>query len=222
MEMSPLVHALTLFTVGTVSAGWMRNNAPRCRAEWTGALALAALVLPPLLGQWNAFIFGAEGLMEALTAGILLGILLQSVRLRAPWILFASLLLLLEELDYGQVLFGFSKPSWNILEETSTLNFHNTSLSLLWRAVPLGGIVVLSLPAVRQWPLTQHLRLPHFHATTWRGVIPLLIGTLAIGLVHGERMADESFEWAAVTLVMAMWLKQPTAAAAEKSNAESS
>ncbi len=172
-----------------------------------GAACVAPVLAVLFAGDTEA-VLGSEGMVEAITEGILLAILIRAIPLRSPWMVAAAALLLLEELDYGQVVFGFETPAFLIPPDSRSekLNFHNAWFAGLWRAVPIGGMLLLALPRERLPSWVDHLRLPRFHRAAWLGValaIPLALG---VNTWLGHRAADESFELAMVCLVCASWI----------------
>lgn len=192
------------------------------------AAAAATIVLPPprsgrfvalagitILAPIPFVLAGAhswtdrEGGIEAVTAGILAGLFVLGVRHRSPWITIAALLLLLEELDYGQVLLGFETPEWHaaLPSRSGKLNFHNIRwLDWLWEPLPIYTVSFLALPLRgRLLAFADRLRAPRFH----RRIFVAIAVAAACGLVTWwiTRELDEIAELTQVAIVAATWLR---------------
>lgn len=159
--MSPLLHLLLI----PLSAVALLRLRTRPRMAWLIVpLAISPLVLAPF-PDLRELVLGKEQPVEVLTEGILLAVVIRWRRSR--WIVLPAVLLLLEEVDYGQVFLPFPTPEW-ILElpgnRSDNANLHNvTPFDGLWRMGPLLGVLLLSL---RPWPerlerLARRLSLPH-------------------------------------------------------------
>lgn len=176
------------------------------------ALAVGALVaLPlPLVAIWpdEALITGTEGVVEAVTAGVLLALFVRGVRARAPWIALPAVVLLAEELDWGQLVFGFATPPWvaALGSRSDQLNFHNLDgLDWLWEPLPLVILLVLAgaRGQVRAW--ADRLGLPLFAASLRWGVLALALFGVPTALFAGGRRFDEASELVMVLLVWTCW-----------------
>jgi hypothetical protein len=204
---SPLTHAAGLLAIALCLAlahglvvGW--PGPPK--KVLPAIAATVALPLPLLLifGAENAAWCGKEGWLEVATEGVLLyGVGLGLLR-RNPWIFLGAALLLVEELDYGQVLFGFQTPA--LLEQlgsrSDNLNFHNLpGIDGAWRWVPMLALLALAL-----WPRPP-LRLPKLHrATAWALGLTLALSVPTVLLAGGD-LWNESFELALAALVLFGW-----------------
>ena len=181
---------------------------------WRGTrralVSASTLVLVPvpivrmLPAAWADWLCGTEGAVEALTEGLLLGLTLRAVRLQQPWLALGAGILLLEEVDYGQKFLPIATPDFLLAlpSRSDALNFHNLPGSGLWRMLPLAALLVL---ARSPGALTARLRLPVFAP----GLRPALLTMLLLGvpttLLSSPRMFNESFELAAVALVVLAW-----------------
>ena len=172
--------------------------------------ALALLPLPTMLApqKASAFIVGKEGLVEALTVAVLLALAALAWR-RSAWLFgLATLLLLAEELDYGQRLLRVALPS---IQEAAprarhgNFNFHNEpGLGAAFRIVPLLGAWVLSVR--ERWPsglvrLADRVGLPALHRGVGWGLLLTLVSAGLVAWLVGEGAADEAGELAAVAVV---------------------
>ncbi len=203
--MSPLTHAAALSCVAVALAlahGWW--------ARWPGppkrvlpALALlVALPIPLLLVDDPAW-SGKEGWLEAATEGLLLYGLGLGVARKNPWVIVGAALLLLEEVDYGQLFFD-DWPTPALLAElgsrSTRLNSHNIpGLDGAWRWVPMIGLLVLSL-----WRRPR-FGLPDLHRSTAVGLgLALALSAPTLWLAGGDAW-NESFELALAALAVLGW-----------------
>jgi hypothetical protein len=211
-ELQPLWHALIL----VVAAGvWWRLRARDERGALALMVASVLSGLAPLLTKvlstaWAIRVFGTEGVVEAVTEGILLWLVVTGVRRRAWWIAVPAAVLLGEELDWGFVFAPDASPAppaW--LESRSTkLNFHNSALlGWLWKPLPMLAVVLLGL---RPWPrplerLAQRLELPLLRRWVVL-LLPLVVAVFAFTRHQvGERFADETLELGLISLVASAW-----------------
>lgn len=190
---------------------------------WTlPGLALLSLLPVAAFGlKLPDVICGTEGLGEAITEGALLTLGVRGLREKSYIFGVFSLILLGEELDWGQVLLSFSTPPWvDALSPRSTqMNFHNIPwLDWLWRPLPLVGLLLLSRrPWPPRWePLAARLRLPAFHPGMAPAVVVTVIGTILSQLWVGQRAPNEAME---LTFVLLVWAgQQPLSNAPPASN----
>lgn len=161
----------------------------------------AGLLLPV---AWTDWLCGTEGAVEALTEGLLLGLALRALRHRQPWLALSACLLLLEEIDYGQKLFPIATPDFLLAlpSQSDAFNFHNLPGNGLWRLLPVVGLLALSRPP---GPLVTRLRLPEFSTEVRLALLALVPLSIATLLLSSPREFNESFELAAVALVVAGW-----------------
>ncbi len=206
-------HLVILLATATLLVAARERGASTSRGTYLLVGAIAGL--PVLLGLLPAgiehLITGKEGVLEALTAGVLLALVVLGARVRSPWVVLGAALLLLEELDYGQSWLGFGSPA--ALEEAGSssgnFNSHNLPvLEVLWRVVPL--VVVVLLAARARWPaaartLADRARLPELDPGLLLGLGTLAVGVLATWKLAGEGRADEAGELAIVSLVAVSW-----------------
>lgn len=190
---------------------WERQEA-RTGGWFVGAalLGLLPLLLSPVPAV-SAFVAGKEGLVELLTEGVLLALVVLSVRSRQPWILVGATLLFLEEIDYGQWFFDLPTPEvlGALGSKSGNLNTHNLPfVEVLWRLGPLLAVVALALRArwpqsLRAWAATA--RLPRLHP--WlAGAAPLLhVCAFVSVLLLGDNRVDEARELGDVLLVALAW-----------------
>jgi len=210
--LSPFTHAL-IIVAGVVLLRWL----PRGRRSAFGALALCALLvaLAHFAPQPALVVVGKEGVVEALTEATLLLWVGAAVRARMPLLAALAALLFLEEVDYGQVFFGFETPGWiAALSPTSDrTNFHNIpALDVLWRLGLLVSLWALSLRAIAA--RLQGARIVPVFATHHAYFLGLLaLGALAQAIA-GDRVADELHELAAVWGAWALWRRPPPPAGA--------
>ncbi|MCC6557007.1 MAG: hypothetical protein IT372_28990 [Polyangiaceae bacterium] len=206
----------------------------RRQATCSSGLALAALALPLgalLLRQVAPRLFLGltckEGLMELVTLPVLLAAAAVAVDGAAngqsrgwAWAWAGScLLVFLEEIDWGQLIFGFVTPAWarGATGRASTLNFHNTPASSVAFAVVVLGLFVL-LPLMDRHPRLR----PKLRA---RGVVapsPVIAGSALItvfgvnlaGVALGlERHLQEATELSLALLLLGISLEQRWASA---------
>ncbi len=206
--MTPLTHAAILSSVALVFA-ILHVTLPRWRSRPGLATQLAALtVLAPvpfvLASPEEALWTGKEGVIEAISEGLLLFAAGVAIARRNVWVAVGAALLLLEEIDYGQ-LFISAIPTPESLERmgswSSNLNSHNLPfLGAAWRLVPL--LAVLALSRMKAPPLG----LPRLHpVTTWAVVSALALSVPAVLLSGGDRW-NESFELGLVAVAVTGWL----------------
>jgi len=202
--LNPTLHILIALMVGILA-----SKRPPLRPGWiraAGLLTLAPVPVVLLLGPDELWITDKEGLIEAVTAGLLLAVALGGWWAGARVLSVAAGVLLLEELDYGQALLGFSTPEYlSALGSKSThANLHNLPGSSLWRLVPLAGLLALSRPSIAA--RAARLGLPGFRPVVWQGVALMVVCAVCTGWFVGEDRLDESVELAAVALVWSSWL----------------
>lgn len=184
----------------------------RPTGRWSLLVVPAAVVLCPLALTRMPWVVGPEGVVEALTAGLLVGLAVRGRKVK--WLAAAAGVLLLEELNYGQVLLGFETPAFlgPVPATDGQLNFHDNALGGLWMLIPL-----LSLLAVSRRPaLAERFSLPHFHPWTWTGITALLVLTPLVSFLAGGQVANEGFELGAVALVTLAWAPEGPALADSK------
>jgi hypothetical protein len=212
-------HLVILLATAILLVGGLRTRigaTPRATYLLIGAIAGLPVLLGVLPGTVEHMITGKEGLLEALTAGVLLALVVLGTRARSPWVLLGAGLLLLEELDYGQVWLGFGSPA--ALEEagSSSGNFNSHNLPVfeaLWRVVPL--VAVVALATRERWPvaltlLADKVRLPRLDPGLLPGLAMLAVGVVATWRLAGEGRADEAGELAIVALVAVSWWSAET------------
>ncbi len=178
------------------------------------ALGVGALVAAPLLVR-AAWFAGTEGLLEAVTEGVLLALVVAGVG-RSAWIAVAAAVLLAEELDWGQLLLGFGTPAWvaDLGSRSDRLNFHNLdALDWLWEPVPVVLLFVLAGARGRVRALADRLRLPEVHGSLRWGVLSLVLLAAPTAMVAGGRAFDEASELVLVLLVWCCWERGQSAQA---------
>ncbi len=189
------------------SLGYRR---PALRFAVVGTVAAAYLLFlsVPALVPLRSRMLGTEGLAEAVTEGAVLAVLVRAIAVRNPWMIVGAALILVEELDYGQVLLGFQTPEFLVPDGSNStqLNYHNTYLSGVWRIVPTAAVLLLSIRSQRLNGIIERWRLPTFHRFSWAGLVLALGLTVGIHAWLGHRIADEAFELAMVSLVYAAWI----------------
>lgn len=159
---------------------WLVRHVPPRRQRRLILLVVAvawglALVFYGLWLAAPAIFFGLtrkEGPMEFLTLPVLLmaaAVFLDGARtgrLRFwgyPWGA-ACVLLVLEEIDWGQLIFGFKTPAWVLRHSgrSTEVNFHNTStasvvfflgIAAVFIALPLGARARRLAPLFKRWGL---------------------------------------------------------------------
>lgn len=203
------IHLVVLLLAACAFVLWLRRPAPRFGAVGTVLVAFLPVLSAPFLGPWQTAILGTEGAVEAVTEGGLLALLGWAVLVRNPWMVVGAAWFLLEEIDYGQYFLSFETPGFAWLDgsRTDRLNFHNGPLSIVWRAVPLGVVLFSAVRAERVVAWRERWRFPAFGATAWTGGALAIVLAFAVAAWLGERIADEAFELAMVSLVCATWVK---------------
>lgn len=207
-------HLVILVAFAILLVGWFRAHAGQARRTTyllLGAMAGAPVIFSALPGDLELLICGKEGVLDALTGGVLLALVVLASGRRAPWVLAGALMLLLEEVDYGQWWLGYASPP--VLAELGlhpgNFNTHNLPVvDALWRLLPL--TVVGLLAARDRWPALlarqlDRLRLPRLAPGLFLGGATLIIGALATVVFAGEARADESVELAVVAVVAVSW-----------------
>lgn len=204
--MSPLVH-LSILLCASLALVTAHCAIPKWTAQARALLlGSAALVLVPALlpEAWSA----KEGGLEAVTEGALLALVGLGLVRRNPWVALGALLLLLEELDYGQVLRPeLSTPA--ILEtlgsRSTRFNFHNIpGLDGAWRLLPMIALGWLSRVAA------PPVGLPRLHRDTLLAVVVTLGLSLPAIFLVGDEVWNESFELALVAIAGVGWLAVET------------
>ncbi len=208
-------HLVIALASAVLLTSWLRartGSMPQSVYVALGAVAALPLLLAPLPRGVELLLAGKEGVIEALTAGALLALGTLGVQRRAPWVAVGAGLLLLEEVDYGQMWLGFGSPAAlaEVGSHSGSFNSHNLPvIEVLWRVIPLAAVLFLALRD--HWPralrgIADRLALPRLDGGLWAGVAALLVATLGTWALAGERRADESAELAVVCLVgMAWW-----------------
>lgn len=195
-----------------VVALWPRDGGRTSRSILSLSLIAALpVILAPLPQPIGSFVLGKEGLVEAVTAGLLGGVVWQAVRSRQGWLGLGAVAVLLEELDYGQWFSRLATPEWLAAagSNTGNLNTHNLPyLGAAWRLVPLGACIALALRD--RWPsslddLGERLHLPRLHASFAAAAPALLVLAGASALLASGDAADEAAELSAVALVALAW-----------------
>lgn len=184
----------------------------RPTGRWSLLAVPAVVALSPLAFQWAPWVAGPEGVLEALTAGLLLGLVVRGRS--SPWLAVAAGVLLLEELNYGQVLLGFPTPSFlgELPATDGQLNFHDNALGGLWRLVPL----LVMLGVSRRPALADRFNLPRFNEWTWTGITAVLVLTPLVSLLASGQVSNEGFELAVVCLATLAWTPRADPAPATK------
>lgn len=211
--LEPGEHLVILVAVAILVVRWLRGRpaavAPAAFLA-AGALAAVPLLLAPLPGGVEPLLAGKEGVLEAITAGLLLALAVHAVRHRDPWVFVGAALLLLEEVDYGQEwrLDARALDAGAALGEGQLRSHHLPVVEALWRLVPLTAVSLLALRA--RWPrwlapLASRVRLPRVLPGFLLGLLPLSVGAVATWALAGEGRADEAAELAVVTLVLLAW-----------------
>lgn len=205
--MSPLTHAAALCCVALALAvvhGWWERWPGPPRRVLPALALLVTLPIPLLLLGDDPAWSGKEGWIEAATEGVLLyGLGLGIVR-RNPWVALGAALLLLEEVDYGQLFFN-DWPTPALLGELGSrsgrLNTHNIpGVDAAWRLVPALGLLGLSL-----WQRPR-FGLPSLHRSTAVGLGLTLALSLPTLWLAGGDLWNESFELALATLAVLGWV----------------
>lgn len=195
---------LHLVIIGCVAALLVRRPLPSTPAA---ALVAGSTVALPLLGvllteERGEVWFGKEGVLEAFTEGGLLAAVIIGARARAWWLVAPAALLFLEEIDYGQLFLGYATPDWIAAlpaNRSDQVNFHNVPVaSMLFRLVPLGGLVVLS-----------RLERGFTRAGVLGAGMAALLSAVVIPLC-GLRVWDESIELALVCVVLVSMRVDPS------------
>lgn len=180
-----------------------------------GLGTVSLLPLPLLLAPEGAaaFIAGKEGVIEALTAGVLLAAAWLARQRRAWLFCAAALLILAEEFDFGQQF--LSTPGAPAVEVSGggpngNFNVHDQRwLGRAFRLVPATGALLLSQR--ERWPaplrrLAVLLGLPALHRRVGWGLLLALCGGVLVRQLGGEGVADEASELAVVAVVWAALL----------------
>ena len=148
-----------------------------------------------------------EGGIEGLTEGVLLAWVVIAVRVRMPLALVASAILLLEEVDYGQIFVGYPTPEFvkGLSEKTESMSFHSIpALDPLWRLGSFISVWCLSGRWART-PLVA-LKLARLGVPTFATAHGFFAAMIAMALVvvslRGDRVWDELHE---VFIVMGAW-----------------
>lgn len=185
------------------------------RIRAAGLLALLPLGLRVADPAWLRRALGTEGAVELATELALLGLAGLGLRRRAWWIALAAVVLLAEEVDYGQSLFGYATPAavdaWS--PRNDRMNLHNIpALEWLWRPLPMLAMVALARrPWRRGEALLERLGAPRFHAAVWQG-LALAVAGAALAAWFEPRAANESLELALVVVVAVSWIGPDAAA----------
>jgi hypothetical protein len=185
---------------------------PAAALRWLPAMVLLPAL--PFPAPISRLLFGKEGIIEAITEGTLLALVVFALRHRLWAFAAGTFVLLGEEWDWGQRLHGIPTPrvllDWG--SRSTQLNFHNVPpWDGLWRVVPLLLVVAC---ARRPWrwnePLARRLGLPSFQ----RGLPLLLLLTLTLSVlawpVAGEFAVDEVAEAVLVVLAAASVVAGPS------------
>ncbi len=192
----PAAWHVVVILVSAMALHASRRGLPAWSAPVAGALVLlpcAGLVLSPSL---DLLVFGKEGVLEAATEGVLVALVVVALGRRVWWMAALACLLLLEEVDYGQIFLDFATPEWvGRVPGTWTpqLNFHNLPGAwLVWRVLPTAGLLWLWRRGV-------------FGPGTGLGVgLAALLSLPTIWLAGGEDW-NESIELAQVAVVWVCW-----------------
>ena len=194
--MSPSVHAV-LLVLTTVLLCW--KAVPRSPA---GCRVAGALVILPVVGlvlpeAIDRFLFEKDGLIEAVTEGALLPAVLRAARQRKWLLLLCTGLLLLEEVDYGQLFWEFPTPDWVRdlpANRSDRLNFHNVPmLGGLFRLAPL---LLLGLPC---------LQARTFRCAGLKGILVAVLLSPITVCIRSTGVWDESIELALVAVAWVSW-----------------
>lgn len=186
----------------------MRLPSPSWRIRLAGMTALLPLILTVYDPPWLRRALETEGLVEALTELLLVGLAFAGIRRRSWWIVLGALVLVAEEVDYGQRLFGFETPTLvdQLSPRNDRMNLHNIPyLEWFWRPLPP---ILVALLGRRPWPRGEPLLVrwgaPAFHVDAWQGLLLAVIGTaLCARLEH--RASNEALELAMVLVVACAW-----------------
>lgn len=210
--MQHLALHLGVLLASAVAALWVRWPPWSWKAILGGYAALVAVGWAvPGVGE---VLNGKEGVAEALTEGVLLAWCVGAVRARLPIAAVIGAVLLLEEVDYGQLFLRFPTPELvDRLSATSdAMNFHNAPwLDWIWRPGAFGLVWALSVPRVREhrwlrrpvaWGLPTFRTLHCFFGY----VLVLGMGT---ALLLGGAVVDELHEAAMVCGAFALWQQRP-------------
>ncbi len=217
-ELSDGEHLAASLAVAAMVWGWWRR--PEGHGErsllWAAAVAALPIALMALPSGLSTFLVGKEGLAEAATEGLLVGLAARAIVVRQPWIAVGAVALFLEEVDYLQWFTGSETPGW--LEEAGSnstrMNTHNLpGAEVAWRLGPLTAVALLSAHA--WWPdslraFADRARLPLLHGGVLRAVGVLLVLALLTAVIEGEDSADECGELGAVLLVLLGWRSGPS------------
>jgi len=203
--LEPGEHLVILLATAVLLASWLGAPRPSPPRSWfvaAGAVAALPVLFGVLPQPLTTLVVGKEGVIEAVTAGALAGVLLHAARHRMPWVGGGAGVLLLEEVDYGFLWASASAPPEFLHGQ---LNTHNLPvLEAMWRLVPLA--LVLLLAARGRWSPAWEARLAPLRLPRLQPHVPLGLGTMLVGAVAtwallGEHVADESAELAAVLVV---------------------
>ncbi len=170
-------------------------------------LGIPLLFLPQLVPEPAPRWLATEGPAEVLTEGLLFGFLLRAARVKDGWAAIAALLVLGEELDWGQVLLGFDTPAWvhQFESRSDRLNFHNLGWTdALWKPIPV--LIILARASFPQF-FPEQLRLPRFHSRTGLALLCLLPGLALARSLGDPRTTNELGELALVLWVLLAWVE---------------
>jgi hypothetical protein len=204
-----------LVVIIVVAVGYVRGADRFPHGSRAGYLLLGAVAGLPLLTlglspATRAYVVGTEGLVEAVTEGLLAGVALRAGRRRYWGMALGALLLFVEEINYGFLFVpggGPATPSW-LASRSGQFNFHNTPyLDWLWKPLPLLLFFVWSHPRVPRWlsAVRDRLGVPPLDPS-WRWGLLTAFGLLAV--VHravGPRAANEAAELAFVAVLAFAW-----------------
>jgi hypothetical protein len=208
---SPLLHLALLlaFAGAALLVRWPQGAWKVVLGTYAGVLGISWL-----LPQVGDVLVSKEGVVEALTEGVLLAWCVGAVRARMPIAAVLGAVLLLEEVDYGQLFLRFSTPDpvANLSPTSDAMNFHNLpAIDWVWRPLAFCVVWALSVARIRDHRWVQRAvgwGLPTFTTLhCFFGGVLLLGG--ATGFLLGGPVVDELHEAAMVCGAFALWQQRP-------------
>lgn len=215
MSMSPFANLAWSALWALVLLALTRMRAPRPSWLYLASLSgLLALLAGWSLGPDDAVLTGAEGWVEAATHGGLATLLFLALLDRRLLLAALALVLLGEEVDWGQQFVGYPTPEWvqRLSHRTTQLNFHNIDgTDWIWRLGPMAAIVALAWPpAICRWSrVRQRLGLPRLHPAAAPALVIEVIVRFIVYFSVGERQANETMEASLAVLFLVGWRVGP-------------
>jgi hypothetical protein len=176
-----------------------------------GMLVLLPIPIVLLMGPGESLLSGSEGVLEAITEGLLLCMVWRGSKERDLWLAIGAGVVFLEEIDYGQLWLSFATPDWlnSLSVRSSQANFHNIDgLDWIWRPLPMLAVLIFSRRPLSWKAIETFLTRVRLPVLDRRIVWGLLVAVAAIWptmAMAGERRMNESLELALVALVFVAW-----------------